>query len=287
VEIIFQLLIDALLLAGYYALLSSGFSLMWGVSGIINLAYGSFVLVGAYLVYTFHLFGISLFLAFPLTVVLGLISGVILQSLLINRLMNYEPFTLLVLTFGFDILLSNLLNFFFKADVRSLTLEGLSGSIFVSHFIVPYNKLLVFLLSFLAILALQLYIKGTWTGKAIRAVSFDRVGAELCGINPGKIYAISTSLATALAMLSGGFYALLQGFTPFDSGGITLKAFFVCVVGGLGNVHGLLLGSLVLALSEVFSGFYLGEGWKVVISLVILVLFLLWRPQGVADVKYA
>ena len=88
-------------------------------------------------------------------------------------------------------------------------------------------------------------------------------------------------------MLSGGFYALLQGFTPFDSGGITLKAFFVCVVGGLGNVHGLLLGSLVLALSEVFSGFYLGEGWKVVISLVILVLFLLWRPQGVAGVKYA
>jgi branched-chain amino acid transport system permease protein len=114
VEIIFQLLIDALLLAGYYALLSSGFSLMWGVSGIINLAYGSFVLVGAYLIYTFHLLEMSLFLAFPLTVVLGLISGVILQSLLINRLMNYEPFTLLVLTFGFDILLSNLLNFFFQ-----------------------------------------------------------------------------------------------------------------------------------------------------------------------------
>jgi branched-chain amino acid transport system permease protein len=179
----------------------------------------SWCLLGLYL----SPFGISLFLAFPLTVVLGLISGVILQSLLINRLMNYEPFTLLVLTFGFDILLSNLLNFFFKADVRSLTLESLSGSLFVSHFIVPYNKLLVFLLSFLAILALQLYIKGTWTGKAIRAVSFDRVGAELCGINPGKIYAISTSLATALAMLSGGFYALLQGFTPFDSGGITPK----------------------------------------------------------------
>ena len=286
-EIILQLLIDALLLAGYYALLSSGFSLIWGVSGIINLAYGSFVLVGAYMIYTFHLLGMNTFLAFLLTVAFGLVCGAILQRLLFNKLMGYEPFTLLVLTFGFDILLSNLLNLFFKADVRSLNLESLSDSFFVSYFVLPYNKLIVFLLSVSTIVALQLFLKGTWTGRAIRAVSFDKVGAELCGINPSRIYTISTSIATALAMLSGGFYALLQGFTPFASEGITLKAFFVCVVGGLGNVHGLLLGSFVLALSEVFSGFYLGEGWKLVVSLAILVLFLLWKPHGVAGVKYA
>lgn len=284
---ILQLLFDTLLLAGFYSMLSSGFSLMWGVTGIINLAYGSFVLVGAYLFYWAYQSGVNLPNAFLLVFLSGLLGGVALQRIFINRLMNYEPFTLLILTFGLDILFTNLLNLIFKADVRSVQIQSLSESLFIHDFILPYNKLLVFLVSSLVISFVEVYLRFSWTGRAIRAVSADRTGAQLCGINPGNVYTISTSLATALAMLSGCFYALLQGFTPFDSESITLKAFFVCVVGGLGTLRGLLLGSFLLSLSEVFSGFYLGEEWKMVVSLFILVVFLLFKPRGFAGVKYA
>lgn len=286
-EIVFQLLLDALLLAGFYSMLSSGFSLMWGVTGIINLAYGSFVLLGAYLLYTLYLSGVGLLTAFFIVLAVGLLSGAVLEMFFFNKLMNYEPFTLLVLTFGLDILLTNFLNLLFKADIRSLSVKGLEASLLLGDFIVPYNKLLVFLLSSLVISALQFYLKFSWTGKAIRAISADPIGAQLCGINPKRIYTVSTSLATALAMTSGGFYAFLQGFTPFDSESITLRAFFVCVVGGLGSTHGLLAGSFILASSEVFSGFYLGEGWKTAVSLLILVFFLIFRPRGLIGIKYA
>ncbi|MCS7284912.1 MAG: branched-chain amino acid ABC transporter permease, partial [Hydrogenobacter thermophilus] len=91
-EIVFQLLLDALLLAGFYSMLSSGFSLMWGVTGIINLAYGSFVLLGAYLLYTLYLSGVGLLTAFFIVLAIGLLSGAVLEMFFFNKLMNYETF---------------------------------------------------------------------------------------------------------------------------------------------------------------------------------------------------
>ncbi|MFN3814072.1 MAG: branched-chain amino acid ABC transporter permease, partial [Aquificaceae bacterium] len=145
---------------------------------------------------------------------------------------------------------------------------------------------LVFFLSSLSVLFLYLFLKFSWTGKAIRAVSMDSVGAQLCGIDPKRVYALSTGLATGLALFSGSFYAMLQGFTPFDSEGLTIKAFLVCVISGLGSVSGLIFGSFLLSILEVFSGFYMGEEWKNVLSLLLLILFLAVRPRGLFGIKY-
>lgn len=285
-EVVLQLLLDALLLSGFYTLLSAGFSLMWGVTGIINLAYGSFIILGAYASYVIYRLGFDLLLFLPLIFLLGFLLGLFFQALFVNRLMGYEPFTTLVLTFGFDVIITNLLNLIFKADIRSISLPFGDSSLFVANLILPLNRLLVFLLSILSLLALYLFLKYSWTGRAIRAVSLDSVGAQLCGVNPKRIFMISTGIAIGLALFSGSFYAMLQGFTPFESGWLTIRAFLICVIAGLGSVSGLVFGSFILSLFEVFSGFYLGEDWKDVVSLILLIAFLTLRPRGLFGIKY-
>ncbi len=285
-EIVFQLFIDALLLSGFYTLISSGFSLMWGVTGIINLAYGSFIILGAYISYTMYVLGLDPLLLSPLLLPLGFVFGVLLQTLFINRLMSYEPFTVLVLTFGLDVIITNLLNLIFKADIRSISLPFEGSSLFIASLIIPLNRLLVFLLSLLSVLALYIFLKYSWTGKAIRAISLDAVGAQLCGVDPKRAFMISTGIATALALFSGSFYAMLQGFTPFESGWLTIRAFLICIIAGLGSTSGLFFGSLILSLSEVFSGFYLGEQWKDMTTLLLLIAFLLFKPRGLFGIKY-
>ncbi len=285
-EIVFQLILDAILLSGFYTLLSAGFSLMWGVTGIINLAYGSLILTGAYMAYALYHKEVSLFVSLPLVFFVGMLLGLLLQTLLINKLMDYEPFTVLVLTFGLDIVITNLLNLLFKADIRSISLSFESYSLTLGVLLLPANKVLVFILSTLSVLTLYIFLKLSWIGRAIRAVSMDSVGAKLCGINPKRVYTLSTGVATGLALFSGSFYAMLQGFTPFDSGGLTIKAFLVCVISGLGSVSGLAFGSFLLSIFEVFSGFYMGEEWKNVVSLFLLILFLAVRPRGLFGIKY-
>jgi len=133
-EIVFQLLLDALLLSGFYTVLSVGFSLMWGVTGIINLAYGSFIILGAYLSYMIYMAGFDVLLFLPLIFILGFLLGLFFQALFVNRLMGYEPFTILVLTFGFDVVITNLLNLIFKADIRSISLPFENFSLFIADF---------------------------------------------------------------------------------------------------------------------------------------------------------
>mgnify|MGYP001627111585 CR=1 FL=1 len=284
-EVILQLLINAFLLGGFYALLASGFSLIWGVLGLINLAYGSFVLLGAYSAYFLHQKGFNFWLVLFINLFLGFFLGLFLNRLLFLRLLRFEALSVLLLTFGLDVLISNLINLFFKGDVRSVSLEGLGGSFFLGEYILPKGRLLVFVLSVFFILLLYLFLKHTKEGRAIRAVSMDRVGAQLCGIDLGRTYDLSSALAHSLAMFSGAFYGLLQGFTPFDSGFITLKVFFVCIAGGLGRVEALLLGGFALAVLEQFSGFYVGEGYKSAFALLVLFLLLAFRPYGIFGVR--
>lgn len=285
-EIVFQLFLDALLLSGFYTILSVGFSLMWGVTGIINLAYGSFIILGAYLSYMIYRAGFDVLLFLPLIFILGFLLGLFFQALFVNRLMGYEPFTILVLTFGFDVVITNLLNLIFKADIRSISLPFENSSLFIANLILPLNRLLVFFFSIISLFALYAFLRYSWTGRAIRAVSLDPVGAQLCGIDPKRVFMISTGIAIGLALFSGSFYAMLQGFTPFESGWLTIRAFLICVIAGLGSVSGLAFGSFILSIFEVFSGFYLGEDWKNVISLMLLIAFLTIRPRGLFGIRY-
>ena len=286
-DIILQLVLEALLLGSFYAFMSAGFSLTWGVLNIINLAYGSLVIVGSYTSYMLlNTLGLDPILSLPLVFSLGFLVGLALQKTLINRLMTFEPFMVLILTFGIDVVISHSLNLIFKADIRSIDVSYAEDSFLVGMLIISKVKVLVFLISLLLSLMLFLFLKFTWTGKAVRAVALDREGAELVGIDPSKIFLISTGIGTGIAFSAGGLYGILQGFTPFDGGVLTIKAFLVSILGGLGRVESALVGGLMLALLEIFVGFYVGESWKLFASLLLIVLVLLFRPRGLMGGKY-
>ena len=286
-EITLQLLLEGAMLGTFYAFMSAGFSLMWGVLGILNLAYGTLIVIGSYLSYTlFSLAGIDPLLSMPISLSVGVFVGVALQKTLINRVMSFEPFMVLILTFGLDILLSHTLNLIFRADIRSIDVGYAEESLIVGAFILSYVKIIVFFLSLILIALLWALLHKTWTGKAIRAVALDREGAELVGIDPSRIFLITSALGTGIAFASGNLYATLQGFTPFDGGILTIKAFLVSIIGGLGRVESALAGGIFLGMVEVFVSFYAGEEWKVFASLLLMLVFLTIRPRGLFGGKY-
>ncbi|EDP75122.1 branched-chain amino acid ABC transporter permease [Hydrogenivirga sp. 128-5-R1-1] len=286
-DIILQLTVESLLLGAFYAFMSLGFSLSWGVLNIINLAYGSFIVLGSYLSYSLYtILGLDPVLSLPLSFGCGFLLGTLLQRLLLQRLMGYEPFMVLILTFGLDILLSHLLNLIFKADIRSLDVPYAEGSFLLGNVIVPYVKLFVFFLAVLLTAGLFLFLTKTWTGRAIRAVALDREGAQLVGIDPSRIFLVVSGLGTGIALSSGNMYGLLQGFTPFDGGFLTIKAFLVSIIGGLGRVESAFVGGMFLGFMEIFVSFYWGEGWKLFASLVVMTAVLLLRPRGLFGGKY-
>ncbi len=286
-DIILQLVIEALFLGAFYAFMSLGFSLVWGVMNILNLAYGSFIVLGSYLAYVLYTYlGIDPLVSIPLGAGTGFLTGVLLQKTLINRAMGLEPFMVLILTFGLDIFLSHSLNLIFKADIRSIDTPYAEESFLVGNLIISQVKFLVFITALFLTFILYVFLRFSWTGRAIRAVALNREGATLVGINPSSVFLIASGIGTAIAFSSGHLYGLLQGFTPFDGGFLTVKAFLVSILGGLGRVESALVGGMILGFLEIFVGFYAGESWKLFASLLLLVFILLFRPRGLMGGKY-
>ncbi len=286
-DILPQLLVEALLLGSFYAFMSLGFSLSWGVLGILNLAYGSFTILGSYVAYLlFSTLSLDPVLSLPLSFLIGFLTGAVFQKIFVNRVMNFEPFMVLILTFGLDIFLSHSLNLIFKADIRSIDVPYAEESFFLGNLILSKVKILVFFTSLILTALLYVFLRFTWTGRAIRAVALDREGAQLVGIDPSKVFLITMGLGTGIAFSSGNLYGILQGFTPFDGGFLTVKAFLVSIIGGLGRVESALVGGVFLGILEVFVSFYLGESWKFFSSLVVMVCVLILRPRGLMGGKY-
>ncbi len=286
-DIVLQLLVEALLLGTFYAFMSLGFSLTWGVLNIINLAYGSYIILGSYLAYTLYTSaGLDPILSLPISFTAGFLLGLILQSFLMNRVMTLEPFMILILTFGLDIFIANTLNLLFRADIRSIDVPYAERSHLIGPLIITEVKAVVFVLSLVLTGFVYILLHSTWTGRAIRAVALDREGARIVGVSPEKVFLITSGIGTGIALSSGNLYGVLQGFTPFDGGMLTVKAFLVSIVGGLGRVESALAGGLFLGVLEVFTGFYLGEGWKFFASLIAMFLFLILRPRGLLGGKY-
>ncbi len=282
-----QLLIESLLLGGFYSFMAVGFALIWGVLNILNLAYGSYIILGAYLsLFLFRYAGLDPILSIPVSFATGFLFGILVQKLIFNRAMKLEPFMVLIISFGLDVLISNALNLLFKADVRSINVSYGGDSFLLGEVIISKVKLLVFVLSLLLTFALYLFLNRTWTGKAIRAVALDKDGAMLVGIDPSKIFLITAGLGTAISFSSGNLYGILQGFTPFDGGLLTVKVFLISILGGLGRIESAVAGGFLLAFIEIFSSFYMGEGWKLFVALAVMVGVLIFRPRGLLGSKY-
>lgn len=276
-----QVLINALVLGCLYACIAIGFSLVWGVLNVINLIHGSFIVLGAYMAWgAYQWAGISPWYALLFAAPLFFAFGYLLQRLLLNRVISAPVLVTLTLTFGLDLILNNAMIYYFKADYRKLTLNPPTGSISLFDVVVPVDRLIATASALALTGLLYLLLRRSKVGRAIVAVRLDRDAAVLMGVDVKSIYAIAFGLGAALAGCAGVLMALIFPISPLTSSAYLGKAFVVCVLGGLGSVSGALAGGLLLALVEGIGSVYLGPAHATTLSFVLLIVFLVVRPQG-------
>src|SRR6202051_2486092 len=281
-----QVLINALVLGCLYACIAIGFSLVWGVLNVINLIHGSFIVLGAYLAWgAYQWLGISPWYALVIAAPLFFAIGYLLQRLLLNRVISAPVLVTLTLTFGLDLILNNAMIYYFKADYRKLTLSPPTGSISVFDFVVPVDRLIATASALALTGLLYLLLRRSKVGRAIVAVRLDRDAAVLMGVDVKSIYAIAFGLGAALAGCAGVLMALIFPISPLTSSAYLGKAFVVCVLGGLGSVSGALAGGLLLALVEGIGSTLIGPAHATTLSFVLLIIFLVVRPQGLLGRK--
>ena len=281
-----QVLINALVLGCLYACIAIGFSLVWGVLNVINLIHGSFIVLGAYLAWAAYQWtGIAPWYALAIAAPVFFVFGYLLQRLLLNRVISAPVLVTLTLTFGLDLVLNNAMIYFFKADYRKLTLSPPTGSVSLFDVVVPVDRLIATASALALTGLLYLLLRRSKIGRAIVAVRLDRDAAVLMGVDVKSIYAIAFGLGAALAGCAGVLMALIFPISPLTSSAYLGKAFVVCVLGGLGSVSGALAGGLLLALVEGVGSVYLGPAHATTLSFVLLIVFLVVRPQGLLGRK--
>jgi branched-chain amino acid transport system permease protein len=281
-----QVTANGLLEGGLFALIAVGFSLVWGVMNIVNLAHGAFVVLGAYVAYELRTGpGLNPYLGMVVAALTLFAGGYLVQRLLINLVVNAPIWMTLLLTFGLSLILVQGMVIVFSGDFRAIA-NGISGSLALGSVRLPWDRVVAFGVSVAITLGLVAFMDRTKLGLAIRSTGMDRGAARLMGIRVRHVYAVTFGLAAALAGAAGAMVGTITTFSPASAGTFTLQSFVIAVLGGLGNMWGALAGGIVLGLAEAWGGQYLSGTLVDAIAFGVLVAVLIVRPSGLLGKPY-
>lgn len=275
-----QTLVNGLMLGGTFALVGLGFSIVWGIMSLTNIAHGEFIMLGAYTTYFLYtVFGIDPFLTIPVSMAALFTLGYLIERGVINWVIRAPLLVKFLITFGLSILIENVALQVFQGDYRSVTTAYSGAGIEYGGVKIAYVRLAALLISIVLVYLFHLFLTRTRTGNAIRATGMDLDAARLTGVNLAQTFALTYGLSAALAGAAGSLISMTFPITPSIGGDYTVYAFLICILGGLGSVPGALLGGITLALLQVFAGFF-APGFKDAIGFTVLVLVLIVRPEG-------
>ncbi|MFN2198327.1 MAG: branched-chain amino acid ABC transporter permease [Anaerolineales bacterium] len=279
-----QFLVDGLLIGFVYGIAAMGLTLIWGVMNVINLAHGPIIALGMFGVYLLlNIFGINPYLGLLFVVVAGLLTGMIIYAVAINRVIDAPHLSSLLATFAINMIIIGIGTAVFTTTPRNIDM-GL-GSFQIGSVTIQWTRMIAAIASVLIAGVLYLFLYRTTTGKYVRAVANNRAAAELMGIPSRRILALSFGLGTLLAGVAGGLIATIFPFNILSGGVYELKSFVIVVLGGLGNPLGSLVGGLILGLLEGGIPAFLETTWVPVFEFVLFVIILLVRPQGILGAK--
>jgi branched-chain amino acid transport system permease protein len=277
----FDALVQGILLGGMYAQYALGMALMFGVMRIVNVSHGDLVIL-------LSLIGISLATSFGLgpvwvmaaLVPLAIAMGWLLQKLILNKVVGDDPLPSLIATFGLSLALQNLMLQIWSANSRSLPGGGIeSRSIEIGGIYVGLLPVIVLAFAVGLTFALDLMLKRSRFGRALRAASADVEAAAMTGINPRAVYATATAIAVGILGFAAVFQSLRSTVAPSDGGAQLIYAFEAVIIGGMGSVWGDFIGSMVLGISQAI-GFRIDPGFGVLAGHLVFLLVLATRPQG-------
>lgn len=280
-DVIIQLIINGLLLGGIYALLSIGLTLIFGVLEIVNFAHGEFLMVSMYVTFLlFSYLGMDPYLSLVVIIPVFFLFGYATERILIKPLLNDPPINQIFATIGLGLIFSNLALLFFKADFRTVKTSYSNANITFGNYFVSVPRVIAFVIAIALIAVLLIYLKKTFTGKAIRALAQQRKAAMLMGINVHRTYAIAFGMGIAAVGAAGAVLMPLFFVFPTVGSLFSLIAFVVVILGGYNSLAGCLAAGLIIGIIEGFSGFFISPHLKEVVYFVMFIFILIFRPTG-------
>jgi branched-chain amino acid transport system permease protein len=265
-------------------LLSSGLTLIFGIMGVINLAHGSFYMVGAYLAFWLAKTTGSLWLALPLAVSIAFAIGLLLETSIFSRLYRRDHLYQVLLTFGLILIFEELRSILFGNDVHGVTVPALLNFSIPLTDTLSYPVYRLFVTVICVIIAGLMYfiIHRTRTGMRIRAGNSNREMAASLGVNMPLLFALVFASGVALAAFAGAIAAPISSVFPAMGNHILILCFVVVVIGGIGSINGALIASLAVGLADTLGKVIAAEYSAIAVYLVMAII-LLWRPQGIAN----
>ncbi|TFF94419.1 MAG: branched-chain amino acid ABC transporter permease [Promethearchaeota archaeon] len=289
-----QLLIYGVIFGSILALLASGYSLVYGVGGVINLAHGAFYLLTAYMIFWFVDGNV---LAYPIAIIVALIFitilGAIVYIAFIEPLEKYGEVSVLIVTFAIAFLIERAILLYEGAKVGELQSISLDyfipgGAYFLGVF-VYYHDIIIIITAIIVLSLLILFIKKSRLGKSIRAVSQDKDAAKLMGINVDKILMFTVAFSAFLAGLAAILYVPKTNIMPYYGWDYLLLAMSVVVLGGMGSLAGSLIGAYLISFLRyfvlLFIDFPFGTAFAGLTHLAIIIIMLIIRPRGILGKK--
>jgi branched-chain amino acid transport system permease protein len=272
-----QLLIDGLLIGAIFALAAYGMALVWGVMNLVNIAQGEFVMLGGYVAFFLYGMGIHPLFAIPIAAILLFAFGWVVYRTVIFRVVDKDLFISLLATFGLSILLQQLANELFGADVRTAESGFSSFFLFDGLITVSQIKLIAFASALAVGATLVLFLKRSHMGRAIRATAQNARAARIMGIDTNRVYAWTFGLNAAICGAAGALVAMTWIVHPYLGLAYTLRSFMIVIVAGLGNLAAVLAAGVGLGIAENFAGFILGVEYQAAFVFGLLVVILVWR----------
>ena len=277
-----NILIQGALVGGFYALFACGLSLMFGVMKVINLAHGDIAVVAAYsAVFLVPKLHVAQLWAFLVVVPLFALIGYVVQRTLLQKAIDRDPFTTLLVTFGLSVVIENLLLEIYSANGQSVNIGELVAKSWQVNSVIYVSdvSLVVLGVAVLVLGALQLFLSRTSSGRLIRAVSDDREAAQLCGANYKHVFGVAAAIAFATVALAGIAFGISTEFDPTAGGINLLYAFEAVVIGGIGSLWGTLVGGILLGVAQQFGAHFNLE-YQTLAGNALFLIVLAVRPQG-------
>ena len=282
-SLFFQLTINGLIAGSIYALIASGFSLIYSTNRFMHFAHGISVVVAGYILYTlFSLFGLNFFLATVLTLILSGLFGLGMFRAVYLPLQSRKASNVILLMASIAILIlfQNVVQIIYGADVKTIGFIEVSKGLNILGAIVTPLQIVIIATSLVLLVGLYFFMQKTKLGRDMRAVADNKELASIVGINQKRVSDYTFTIGSILAGIAGILIGLEQNLEPAMGTALVIKGFTGAVIGGIISVPASVLGSYVLGFAENYGIWFLPSGYKDAIAFVLLFIFLLFRPNG-------
>jgi len=278
-----QLLVNSLIAASVYTLVAVSFSLIYSTTRFFHFAHAAVFTAGAYFAYLFYILsGLPLFIAIALSIIFSAVLGSLIELYVYRplRKTSASSMVLLLASLGVYIVLQNLISMIFGDDTKSIRAGDVVEGINILGARITPIQIIIIITSIILIILLSMFLQKSKLGMAMRAVANDPELTKISGIDSDKIIAWTFLIGSALAGIAGILVALDVDMTPTMGMNALMMGVVAAIIGGIASIPGVALGALLLALAQNFGVWKISSQWQDAIAFVILILFLLFRPEG-------